>query len=98
MPEKLSIPGPGFRVLAQAAAELVASYYESLPDRPILELTSSEALRDALREPLPQEGAGFDTLAATIQNVLLRYCRHNGHPRFFGYVASPGTAITAWGA
>jgi aromatic-L-amino-acid/L-tryptophan decarboxylase len=98
MAEKLAIPGPDFRVLAQAAAELVASYYESLRERPILEPTSSKALRDALREPLPQDGTSFDTLAATIQDVLVRYCRHNGHPRFFGYVASPGTGITAIGS
>jgi aromatic-L-amino-acid/L-tryptophan decarboxylase len=98
MADKLALRGPDFRALARTAAELVTSYYESLPDRPILEPTSSEALRNTLREPLPREGAGFDILMATVQDVLLRYTRHNGHPRFFGYVASPGTGVGAIGS
>jgi len=25
--------------------------------------------------------------------VVAQFSRHNGHPRFFGYVASPGVAV-----
>jgi glutamate/tyrosine decarboxylase-like PLP-dependent enzyme len=32
-----------------------------------------------------------------VQDVIFAGSRHNGHPRFFGYVASPGNAISAVG-
>lgn len=78
--------------------ELVAEYYGSLNTRPVLEPASSELLRATVAEPLPREGAAFDDLLTTLRDVVIRYSRHNGHPRFFGYVASPGTPIASLGS
>ena len=41
------------------------------------------------------DGADFDTLLATVRDVISQYNRHSAHPRMFGYVASPGTPVTA---
>lgn len=86
------------RALAQAAAGLTASYFETLPDRPILLPTTARRLREALAEPLPREGTDFDSLLGGIRDIILPYSRHNGHPRFFGYVASPAAPLTALGS
>jgi aromatic-L-amino-acid decarboxylase len=98
MPDRLAIPPDEFRALARAAAGRVAAYYDTLPDRPILVPTTSQALRDLLREPLPQEGVDFPALLDQLDSTVIRYSRHNAHPGFFGYVASPGTPITSIGS
>lgn len=81
--------------MGQSAVEWIAEYCESLPGRKVVQPTSSQALRDALSEPLPQAGSDFESLLDRFANQISDYCRHNGHPRFFGYVSSPGTPVTA---
>ena len=98
MPDKLAVPAEEIRSLINAAASLVVCYYSTLPDRPVLTPSTSHAALRSLHEPTPVEGVGFDKLIQTIDDVIFRHSRHNGHPRFFGYVTSPGAPITAVGS
>jgi glutamate/tyrosine decarboxylase-like PLP-dependent enzyme len=98
MPDRLAVPAEEIRTLIEAAANLVVPYYETLLDRPVLAPSTSHAVLEFLHEPSPVEGVGFDKLIQTLDDVVFRYSRHNGHPRFFGYVTSPGTPITAVGS
>jgi glutamate/tyrosine decarboxylase-like PLP-dependent enzyme len=84
--------------MGRSALDLVADYYDSLTSRPVLEPTTSAALRVLLDEPLPQTGAPVEALLDTVENVIARYSRHSAHPRMFGYVASPGVPIAAIGS
>jgi len=86
------------RALRRAAVEQIAEYYDTLADRPVLVPTTSQALRASLEEALPQEGTDFDSLLRTLDDVIARYSRHSAHPRFFGYVSSPGTPVTSVGS
>jgi aromatic-L-amino-acid decarboxylase len=97
MSGNLALPADQIRALAQAAAEVVASYYDTLADRPVLVHGTAQEIRAALREPLPRDPTDFAALLAVFQDVILRYSRHNGHPRFFGYIASPGAPAAAIG-
>src|SRR5262249_28976014 len=79
---------------------LVVSYYESLAAerpsaRPVVRPTTSAHLRGLLDEPLPQEGVPFQQVLGALQDVAIEFSRHSAHPRFFGYVSSPGTAVNA---
>jgi glutamate/tyrosine decarboxylase-like PLP-dependent enzyme len=87
-----------FRKIGRDALELIAAYYDTLRDRPVLIPTTSSALREQLDEQLPQLPADFSALLGQIDASIFRYSRHNAHPRMFGYVASPGTAVTAIGS
>jgi glutamate/tyrosine decarboxylase-like PLP-dependent enzyme len=78
-----------------AAIDVMASYLESIRDRRVYPQTSSKQIRERLDSALPKEGAGFERLLETFNDVLLPMSRHNGHPRMFGYVQAPGTAIAA---
>ena len=89
MPDPLAVPPDQFRDMARAATDRIAAYYDTLAARPILIPTTSQALRDRLAEPLPQEGTDFASLLDQLDATVVRYSRHNAHPRFFGYVASP---------
>lgn len=97
MADKLAPTTEEFRAMAAEAVDFLAAYYESLESRPVVIPTTSRQIRDRLDEPLPQAGADFSTLMDTVGDVISQYSRHNAHPRFFGYVSSPGTAVTALG-
>ena len=56
--------------------------------------TSAAEVRDKLSEPLPELPARIDDVLATVRDIVYPLSRHNGHPRFFGYVASPGSPVT----
>ncbi len=96
--DRLALSPEEVNSLIQQAAAVVTDYYRNLADRAVLSPTTSSALRETLSEPLPRDGTGFDSLLETIRDVIFRFSRHNAHPRFFGYVASPGTPITAVGS
>jgi glutamate/tyrosine decarboxylase-like PLP-dependent enzyme len=98
MPDKLAIPADEFRRIAGQAVDFLAAYYETLAYRPVLVPTTSQEIRRKIDERLPPQGADFDELLRTLHEVICEYSRHNAHPRFFGYVSSPGTAITAVGS
>lgn len=98
MSDPLAASPDEFRAMARAAMERAAQYYESLPCRPVFEPTTSPALRNILAEPLPREGCNFESLLDTVESVMIRYSRHSAHPRLFGYICSPGTAVNAAGS
>src|ERR1039457_3020434 len=98
MTDKLAIPADEFRRIAAQAVDFLATYYETLAERPVLVPTTSQAIRRKIDERLPSQGADFEELLRTLRDVICEYARHNAHPRFFGYVSSPGTAITAIGS
>jgi aromatic-L-amino-acid/L-tryptophan decarboxylase len=96
-------PGPGdhpldppperFREMAAAATEWMVSYRDRVADLPVAPTVSSAELRALLTEPLPQEGRDFTALLDTFREVIVPGSRHNSHPRSFGYVTAPGTAV-----
>lgn len=90
--------GPGdLRALAAAALDLVAHYYETLPSRPVMPDTAARDITALLCEPLPSTGTPAERLLEVVREVILPHSRHNGHPRFFGYIASPGHPVAALG-
>ena len=83
------------RSWAKAAVELMAEYLGTIRDRCVYPSTSSGQIRERLDSSVPEEPVNFDELLHTFQDTLLELSRHNGHPRMFGYVQAPGTAIAA---
>lgn len=81
--------------MADAAVEWVVDYYGRIRDLPVAPATSAAELGALLAEPLPTEGSEFSVLLEKFRDVIVPGSRHNGHPRFFGYVSAPGTAIAA---
>jgi len=79
------------------ALEVVAQYYAELRSVPVMPITSALTVRDLLSEPLPAEPATLTEALATVRDVVYPLSRHNGHPRFFGYVASPGSSEAIMG-
>src|SRR5438874_8534170 len=83
------------RSWAKAAIELMAEYLGTIRNRCVYPSTSSGQIRERLDSSVPEEPVNFDELLHTFRDTLLELSRHNGHPRMFGYVQAPGTAIAA---
>ncbi|WP_120676198.1 pyridoxal phosphate-dependent decarboxylase family protein [Micromonospora musae] len=83
------------REMGTAAVEWAAAYHESIRDLPIAPRVSAAELNRRLAEPLPVDGRDFAELLDVFRDVIVPGSRHNGHPRFFGYVSAPGTAVAA---
>ncbi len=98
MPGNLAIPAEQIREMGRAALDLVASYYETLATRAVLHPTTSADLRNRLDQPAPLTGTPFPELLATVRDVVEEFSRHNAHPRFFGYVSSPGNPVNTVGS
>jgi glutamate/tyrosine decarboxylase-like PLP-dependent enzyme len=97
MENRLDLTDAETRALGNAAVEWMAEYYRTLRERRIMPDTTSAAIRELIEEPLPQSGTEAGRLLEILQSTIARLSRHNGHPRMFGYVASPGAALTAIG-
>src|SRR5213082_1655134 len=95
-PAHLLDPSPEqIRSWANAAVELMAEYLGTIRDRRLYPRTTSRDIRKQLDQSLPEEATDFEQLLDLIRKPLLELSRHNGHPRMFGYVQAPGTAIAA---
>lgn len=83
--------------MINAAATAAAEYYRELPAGLVMTQTSASAVRAQLPRDLPRAPVRFDHLIQLFNDVIVPNSRHNGHPRFFGYIASPGSAAAAVG-
>lgn len=89
-------PSPDeLRCWGEAVLDLVVRYHEGLRERRVAPTTTSREIRGGLDRALPEEGVGFAATLEEFEERLLPFARHNGHPRMFGYVQSPGVALAS---
>ncbi|MGH9944529.1 MAG: pyridoxal phosphate-dependent decarboxylase family protein [Pyrinomonadaceae bacterium] len=87
-PEELS-------ALASGADELVREYFARVAGMPVFPAASAAEIAAWLPVELPAEPESLDALLEDCRRVM-QHSRHNGHPRFFGYIASPATPVGAY--
>src|SRR5882672_12318586 len=75
----------GRKFLALAMEQLT-----NIRDLPVFPSTDAAALKLEFDPVLPLEGVDPQKLLVECQSII-KGSRQNGHPRFFGYVASPAT-------
>lgn len=92
---RLDPPPDELRQMIGAVADVVSDYFRTIQDRRIYPDTTAPALRERLAHDLPVEGEDFSSLLGIVGEVILPFSRHQAHPRFFGYIASPGTAVAS---
>ena len=79
----------------EAAIDTMARYLGSIREQRVYPKTNSKEIREKLDHTLPIEGVDIERLLNTFNEAIIPMSRQNGHPRMFGYVQSPGTAIAA---
>ena len=91
----LEISDAEIRQLATSVSALVSEYFANISTLPVFPETSGGEASRKLGTDLPVEPGSIDELLHDCRTIL-EHSRHNGHPRFFGYVASPATAPGAF--
>ena len=91
----LDISDAAFGELAARAVELVRDYFARVGELPVFPQSSAGEIAAQLPAALPVEPAALEELMADCRRVM-EGGRHSGHPRFFGYVASPSTPVGAF--
>src|SRR5215212_666107 len=91
----LDLPQGELEELGRAFGRLALEYLSEPEALPVFPETSAEGLAHLFGGGLPGEGTGLEALTRACAEVF-RQSRQNGHPRMFGYVASPATPVGAF--
>jgi aromatic-L-amino-acid/L-tryptophan decarboxylase len=81
--------------MSSQATKLVFDYLTTIAERPVRAENYAGKTTESIKVDLSAEGVPLDQLIIECRRVM-DLSRHNGHPRFFGYVASPSTPIGAY--
>ncbi len=81
--------------LSSEVTKLVTEYFAQVSSLPIFPKVSAGETIDQVGSDLSLEGEPLEKLLADCR-AIVKGNRHNGHPRFFGYVASPSTPAGAF--
>lgn len=91
----LEITEEAMKEIAAQTLLLVTDYFAHLPELPVFPQTSSDQLKERFNVELPVEAIAIERIFDDCR-AIISASRHNGHPRFFGYVASPSTPVGAF--
>jgi glutamate/tyrosine decarboxylase-like PLP-dependent enzyme len=90
----LDVSNDELRQIADVSSQLVSDYFNEISKRDVVARDYHEK-KLTLPTDLAWEPVPLDQLIEECETIF-DLSRHNGHPRFFGYVASPSTAIGAY--
>jgi aromatic-L-amino-acid/L-tryptophan decarboxylase len=86
----LDMPVERFRQLGGEFLDLAAHWLADEPNGPVLRRGSGVELAAMFDQPPPEHGIDDVALLTELRDKVMRYSRHNGHPRQFAHVcASP---------
>jgi aromatic-L-amino-acid decarboxylase len=91
----LEITAAELHELSSRVTQLVTEYFSEVRDLPVFPDTWGGKTIDEIGASLPLEGEPLAELLDDCHKII-ENSRHNGHPRFFGYVASPANAPAAF--
>jgi aromatic-L-amino-acid/L-tryptophan decarboxylase len=92
----LDIDEGAMRYLSEQAVALVSDYFTNVSMLPVFpDQAAISRLTEISEARLQDEGEALERIFDDFR-LVLGASRHNGHPRFFGYVASPSTPVGAY--
>src|SRR5215218_8784997 len=91
----LDVTEEALNEISSQATQLVFEYLTTISERPVRAENYAGKTTESINAELSIDGVPLDKLIAECRRVM-DLSRHNGHPRFFGYVASPSTPIGAY--
>jgi aromatic-L-amino-acid/L-tryptophan decarboxylase len=95
----LAISAEEFRIAGHRLVDRIATFFDSLPQRPVTPGETPSAVRDALgaAQTLPLHGTDPAQLLDRATDLMFEHSLFNAHPRFWGYVTSSAAPIGALG-
>lgn len=92
----LDISEEALKEISSEATRLVFEYLTTISERPVRGVNHAGKTTQSIETELSTDGLPLAQLLNDCRTIM-DLSRHNGHPRFFGYVASPSTPIGAYG-
>jgi glutamate/tyrosine decarboxylase-like PLP-dependent enzyme len=94
----LNLTADEFRELGHALIDRIATFYASLPARPITRGLGPSEVRNLIGDgPLPETGTDAAAMLADLAPLYFDNSLHNGHPLFMGYITSSAAPLGALG-
>src|SRR5215831_16682854 len=84
-----------FRALGHQVVDLLADYLESIENRRVFPDVEPRTVNQLFQEPLPEEPSASDAVLQELQEKLLPYCTHVGHPGYMGLITPSPTPVGA---
>jgi aromatic-L-amino-acid/L-tryptophan decarboxylase len=94
-PSSLDISSDEIDQISAAVSRLVREYFSEIESLPVFPKTGAGKTLTLVSTELGDDGESLEQLIDDCRTVI-QSSRHNGHPRFFGYVASPSTPIGSY--
>src|SRR4051794_17039684 len=77
-----------FRRAGHQLIDWIASFRETLAERPVMSRVEPGAIRAALPASPPEQPEGFEAVFADLDRIVVPGLSHWQHPSFFGYFPS----------
>jgi aromatic-L-amino-acid/L-tryptophan decarboxylase len=75
-----------FREVGHQVVDLLAEYLEHIEEKPVFPNVEPSTLTKFFAEPLPENASSPQKVLAELQEKLLPYCTHVGHPGYMGLI------------
>ena len=75
-----------FRAAGHRVVDMLAEYLENIEQKPVFPSVDPSHIARLFNEPLPQQPEPFHRLLAELEQKLLPYCTHVGHPGYMGLI------------
>jgi len=75
-----------FRTAGHQVVDLLAEYLENIESRPVFPDADPKLIGQLFTESLPENPEPFDDVLGELQQKLLPYCTHVGHPGYMGLI------------
>lgn len=75
-----------FRQIGHQVVDLLSEYFEHIEEKPVFPDVEPQILTGLFAEPLPQVSSPAEEVLVELEEKLLPYCTHVGHPGYMGLV------------
>jgi aromatic-L-amino-acid/L-tryptophan decarboxylase len=82
-----------FRSLGYRVVDLLADYLDHIEEKRVFPAADPRTVNQLFAEPLPQGTTSPDGVLDELENKLLPYCTHVGHPGYMGLITPTPTPV-----